>query len=407
MSNERPELVRRHPRVIWSRLKLKWPFLVWLLAVGVIFFFYQDTLQTGTVAGVLEVVREEPAPVETARLLKLHVREGQQVRPGDLIAEFDTSIIDAEIAELQSAASEDQLDFATRAAELEARFKLDQAQIERQYERAIEDGTVRQRELDFQFKADLTQLDVLSNQLRQVSGLVGSTPTEARALVAYRSELDAVARRVTLYPAALRETEADIARAREQLTTARQWTNALAPVNKAFAAQQRYADTREVLAALQKRKEHYVLRALNAGTVSRLLYQPGAVVPAAAPVCSTVVSGTRRVIAYVPEWLVHQIGLGTKGRVTQALRRDLQIEGTVTTIGPEIATLPGVASPIAGQSVRGRRIALQLTSTENLLPGETVAITFNDPAWLRRWNTLREKLLGQPAPATTSAPAKP
>lgn len=394
----------RHPRVLWSRLKLKWPFLVWLLAIGVIALFYQDTLRSGSVAGILEVIREESAPVETARLLKLHVHEGQQIKPGDLIAEFDTAIIDGEIAEITSSADEDQLDFATRAAELEARFKLDQAQIERQYERAIEDGIVRLRELNLQYDTDRTQTEVLSNQLRQITGLVGATLTEARDLVTYRSELDAAARRTSLYPIALRETEADIARAREQLAEARRLTNALAPVNNALAAQKSYAGSRELIAALTKRKESYTIRATSAATVSRINFRPGSVVPAAAPVVSLIVNGSERIIAYVPEFLVHQISIGTVGRVTQATRREIQLDATVTGVGPEIATLPGVASPIAGQPVRGRRITLAFQNSVGILPGETVVINFGDPAWARNLQYLRKRFFGEQT-ASASAPA--
>ena len=48
-------------------------------------------------SGTVESLREQAAPLETARLKAVHVIVGQEVRAGQLLVEMDTSILDAEL----------------------------------------------------------------------------------------------------------------------------------------------------------------------------------------------------------------------------------------------------------------------------------------------------------------------
>ena len=88
----------RHPAVWWSRTKIKWPFLVWLIAVVLAIFFYFHGARFGSMTGVVDTMSEDIAPAEDARLLAVLVAPGQTVRPGDVVAVMDTNLISAEIA---------------------------------------------------------------------------------------------------------------------------------------------------------------------------------------------------------------------------------------------------------------------------------------------------------------------
>ena len=102
------------PAVWWSRIKFRWPFLVWLAAIVIAALLFLRGGQTSVLSGVVEVVQEDISPHETARLGTLHVEEGQQVRQNNILAEFDTSILEAEIEicrlqdDLQGAVSREQ-----------------------------------------------------------------------------------------------------------------------------------------------------------------------------------------------------------------------------------------------------------------------------------------------------------
>src|SRR5690606_19164184 len=93
--NGRP--IPAHSEVIWSRMKLRWPFLVWLAAVGAGLYLYQHSSQSYTLNGVMDIERYKIAPLETARLLSLTVQPGQAVMKGDILARMDPSLLDSEL----------------------------------------------------------------------------------------------------------------------------------------------------------------------------------------------------------------------------------------------------------------------------------------------------------------------
>jgi multidrug resistance efflux pump len=399
MADQPPvQRVRRHPRIWWSRLKLKWPFLVWLGAIAFLVWIYGDAVHTGTVSGIIEVIHEEPAPHEGARLAKLGIREGQRVKPGEIIAEFDTAQLDAEIAQIKSQTESERFQFATRSAELDAQYKLDHTQLERQFEKTIDDGMLRLRELRFREQVDRSRHEVLTNEVRQITSILGTAASDARELIVYRAEMESLARSLALYPAAIRDTESDITHAREQLEAARLWTNSIGPVTNAIAAQTRYAAAREFITALQQRKTSYTIRANGSGIVSRVFHHEGDVLKASDPIATIVLQGSQQIIAFIPEWMVHDVGVGDEGIVSQSMRRIPLIKAKVTAIGPEIITLPGTVSPVANQPIRGRRAVLKIEGENDLMPGESVAIRFGDPAWLQQLKALRTRLAASRAP---------
>jgi len=87
----------RRPAARWKGIRFSWPFLVWLAAIVIAALLFLYSGQTSVLSGVVEVFQEDISPLETARLGTLHVEEGQQVRQNQILAEFDTSILEAEM----------------------------------------------------------------------------------------------------------------------------------------------------------------------------------------------------------------------------------------------------------------------------------------------------------------------
>lgn len=373
----------RHPRVLWSRLHYRWPFVVWLGAVAAVGWLYMNTGRTIQIAGAVEVIREEAAPLEAARLTKIHIVQGQQVKAGDLIAEFDTTLLDAEMADIKSDLNADQFEFATRAAELQARYEIDQIQLERQFLFAVNDAELRLRELKFQHASESNRLGVLRSQLRMLDPVLTASAADMKSLVTMRADEESLARTVALYPEMVSLAEADIVRIRAQHEAARNW-KFQGNVTNTIAAHERAAAAKDVLAALRKRKEAYVLRANNDGIVSRVLHQVGDVVPAADPIASVVTRDSQHIVAFVPESLVHHVAVGKEVWIARPLQSENLRPAQITALGPEVVTLPTRASPLPGQSVRGRRCTLDMTEAGGYLPGESVAIFLNRPWWVEQ-----------------------
>jgi len=127
--------IPKHPVVWWSRIKVRWPFFVWLAAIAAAAALFLHGGSAGSLSGVVEVFYEDISPLETARLKTLHVEEGQQIRKEHVLAEFDTSILEAEmeIYRLQAGA----------LGEVGgARQRLLQMRLDGYSLRALRDGTV-------------------------------------------------------------------------------------------------------------------------------------------------------------------------------------------------------------------------------------------------------------------------
>lgn len=87
-----------YPRLWRRRIARNWPFGLWLAVLVFIAAFYSRNQQFGRMAGIVEVVEEQVVPQETARLISINVTAGQRVKAGELLAQMDTSPIDAQIA---------------------------------------------------------------------------------------------------------------------------------------------------------------------------------------------------------------------------------------------------------------------------------------------------------------------
>ena len=66
-------LGKSHPKVVWSRLKIRWPFVVWLMAVGAVYLLVEHACTQSTLAGVVEPVSQDVAATSVSRLDEIKV----------------------------------------------------------------------------------------------------------------------------------------------------------------------------------------------------------------------------------------------------------------------------------------------------------------------------------------------
>lgn len=349
----------RHPRVMWSRIKYRWPFLVWLAAIGVVGYLYLDSGRTVAVSGVIEVVREEASPLETARLAEVYVRPGQQVVPGEPLARFDSAVLDAERAKMQ------------------AELAVDQIQMDRQFSRNVLDAETRLREVKFQKSLDENKLAVLNEQLKGLDQVMNFAVEDAARLAFYRAEARSLEQAIKLYPASIQALEEDVEKARQQMASAQDWSSGVT-TNAAGA-------TQDIWASFRLREDQYTLRARNTGTVSVVAQAPGDTVKEGTPVVVSVISGTQHIIGFVPESMAHRISVGDTALITRPMQSTETFPARVTVLGPEILALPNRVSPVPGQTIRGRRIVLVVDAENSFLPGESVDIHLNLPWWMKRY----------------------
>ncbi len=358
-----PHRTRAHPRVWWSRVKLRWPLLVWLGAAALAVGLYGETGRSPPWVGIVETVREEPAPAETARLTGVHVARGQPVRAGDLLAEFDTSVVDAGMQEIR------------------AEVALEQVQLERQFSLLEVDADRRLKDLRLRQAADQHRLEALRGQVEALRGVVGVDAGGVRELAALRAEQEALSRTLALYPDAVAQAGQDLEEARRQRDEARRWTGGDDP--------RRFGAARDLLATLQERRRMFTLRARSDGVVSEVLHAPGDVVAAGDPVLRIVAGRPRRVIALIPEARAETVPPGAPAWVAHRSPGSPLCRATVEVLGPDIDSFLEFTSPVTGRSPRGRRVVLLLDAGHDFLPGETVTVHRHKPAWVEKCEAWR------------------
>jgi multidrug resistance efflux pump len=314
--------------------------------------------QFGGMSGVVQVVREEVAPLETARLKAIHVAVGQRVRKGDVLAVMDSTIVDTETA-------------------------VEKLQIERQFAMAVSRAESNLRDLKIRQAESEGELDVLNTEVARLDELLAQHLIDAQTVARLRARQQALTRSRDFYPDMIKRLEDELARMQtrqgEVVAQLGSDTNDAAGLPEDVRSELEAGKTR--LGLLDFRRESYVLRAGSDGIVSELFYAPGSVVPAGLPIMTLVIDSARQVVGYLPEANARHLSVGMTVYLKSVSGQGAVVRARVTALLPDIATLPTRVSPFPTQVYRGRRVILVPTGANDFLPGESVSIELQTP-WL-------------------------
>lgn len=342
------------------------------------------------------------SPRIAARVLAIHVREGELVRPGQVLVELDLADQRAALAEAAAAVRAAQVEL-DRAIKASAAASVDRAAAVRSANARLEAATAALR------RARRGALPgELASAEHRVDGLIAAHTEAAQALVRAQTLFDQ-----GVMPRA--QLEAAIARERvcaEQVDAARADLDALRSLPRAedvalaqsqvaiaqadlAAARSRSAEAGVHAAAIRQARAQVLtaratesrvatsmddgaLRATAAGWVLRRHVEPGATLLPGAPALTIVSSGGIYVEAEAAEEDVAKFDPGTKLKVTSAGFPGTEFEGVVERVSP-------AAEPKADSGVRRQilRVRIRLTSGgDRLRPGEEVDVAgdFEHPA---------------------------
>ena len=372
ISFNKPKL-RKHPRLIWLRLVRAWPLLFWLLAVALVLVFFEDATRLNAISGVAETREERIAPLETARLTSISVTLGARVEANDVLAQMDTSLMEA------------------RAAAEEARLLQTEGTLQNNQQRVLEfvrefETAIQSTQEDFYRErllqsTDQAVLAALAAELQRLRPMLEAKLITEQAVAALLPQVAALEEKLKAYPELVKIQEDRLADAQRDLQVMRELL--AEPGRDAFdllttiqrkkeAAARILKDNRQRIA---RQREEYTLRATRPAIVAEIYHQPGEVVQAGDPVLRLVYDRPTRVIGFLPEDHLGDLTQGQSVWVTRESNARNRVEGTVEAIAPDVQALPGRISPIRGQAVRGRRIYVQFDVAKlELVPGETVLI---------------------------------
>ena len=367
-----------------QRLLAYWPFLVWLCVIAVAIHLHYRSSRFGGMAGAVETVAEDVAPLETSRLLSINVELGQRVRPGDVVARMDTSLVDAEIAQVEAAIFEAESSIGD--------FQRSTLNMLRQFDDDIRDAELALRDLERREERDGAQLAELKQQQQKLEmlyekKLIGETQVNAmrpkivaleHEVLGYEGLREIQQRRREAAGAARKDVAASLGLGSESISLKELET----AVNQMVNAQKDVLEAGKLAAAI--RKQSYTLGAARDGVVSRIFENPGNVVPAGRAVLRLVGEKPSRVVGFLPEIYVTNLKTGLQARVWRQNGKGPRVPAVVASIAPEVQALPGRASPIRGQDLRGRRVILDIQGDHDFIPGETVQVSVDAQGW-RAW----------------------
>lgn len=309
----------------------------------------------GQVLGFARVETEAITSPEPARISFVKVDLGQTVLPGDVVAQLDTSLIDAEITVAQS--ERDELSAAVASERARNLRHIDEslAELERDLAKA---------------KEEQARVGAEAAAVRAESDRVAKLVATKQAIVDDLSRLgireSSLAPLVAVKPKtiALMQTQAeDLKRAR----------NDLGPLTADLEAKVDLAEKK--LDRLKLRREGYTLKAARSGRVAEVLKRAGELVDPTTPILR-LVSATTRVVACVPEGQHLQVVEGTMARLRPKSSTVTPLRGTVVARSPLVGELPPQCRVNPSTPAWGREVVVSVDTSIDLVAGQSFEIEF-------------------------------
>jgi HlyD family secretion protein len=336
--------------------------LIVLLAIAVVaaLIVWRRAATTATPAdiialsGRIEADEAAVAPKLAGRILDVHVREGDTVKAGDVIAVLADEQVRAR--EAQAAAALSQAEARGKAARNQIdvlQEQLRQAQLHTEQAKIDAAGRVRQAEADLAgAEAQLAQQQA-SYQLalydkdayqklaesgavseRQAKVAVSTADQQAAALVAAQRRVDAAQGALTTAKANL--TNADIREA-ETATVRKQLAEQEAAVSSA-AAEIEHA--RAQLAEAQANRDDLTIKAPFAGTIVTRSAEPGEVVGIGTTLVTLVDLSRVYLRGFVPEGRIGTVKIGQPAHVFLDSSPNEAIDAAVSRVDPQATFTP-------------------------------------------------------------------
>lgn len=346
---------------MWSRIKVRWPLLIWLLSVVGFLAIWKDLGAKLIFSGVVTTRSHPIITIEPARVAKVHVVNGQQVAAGDVVAELDTSVLQGEIdAEVQA------------QAETIAEHKLEIARAERTFQQVVFEAEVDLRDLAIQRAAEQAELASIQQELDRLKPLVERNLADPLSVAGLRARADALTKGLEQYPAA-EKARADYMDWARKALAASQAENAVAPdPNNAPAAR-----------ALRARLPLFTLSAPVAGVITNVTVSAGEGVREGDTLVTLVENTSGLISGFLHEDMVNDVKVGQDlWAFVDPLEKEY-VPVKVSALGPNIIDIPTAQSLFPGRMIRGRPVLLEIQGAHTLLPGQRVTMRSSVPWWVK------------------------
>ncbi len=367
------------PNLSWHirrpRFRDWWTFLVWLGACFAAYWLYLGSPQPDSawaIRGVVDAGGVSLSPVETARIQKIHVKEGQQVRRGDVLVTMDMSLI-------AHGVSSDMLD----AIRIETAFGETHQDVLQAVSQRLDAIAAIEADVSVcrqDWEREEAQLKALKEEQKHREALYADRVIDDLTRIQLLPEIANLEKAVALYPKRIEMYDKQLAQAQAYYRNIMEWLGAKDghPISEAIRRRLNEEQVRTLLTQARAEavlhKEAYRIVAPYDGTVSQVLGHEGEVVAADIPILRIVSNVPDRIIAYLAEMQVGQIQVGQKLLVMGTYRQNEgKVFATVESVSSEVYTSSYIISSTGRQvPVRAQRAILRIHDAHPFVGGEAV-----------------------------------
>ena len=374
------------------RLRRFLPWALWLLAAAIAIPLGISQAGIGSSPAIVEARVAALAPMRTdhrLRVSKILVIPGQPVKTGDLLAQMDTTELDADLAIANAKLAYVEI----LAGWQQLRMEDDHARTSHALAAMAERAAVDVARIVAEAERDRSELSQLDANMELEEKLVGDQLANADRLKSMRVQRAALGKKVQEYKTAVVQARKSASGSTRRLDEWRRSTKgskaAQAKQDAALAAAQAMQDdARAAAGELQKKeiarlellRKFHEIRAPFDGRVGDILVRVGELsADPASPILTVVEEQSEKAIAYLRQNDAHKVRVGDRAKLVPRDLRGPALTGQVTALAPSMTELPARFRRMPNLVEFSRNVYIALDAPASL-PNLAYDAVFNRPS---------------------------
>lgn len=340
-----------------------WTPLVIFVVTALAALLLNGGTQTGaSIIGFAGAEQVNLATAEGGRLTRVSVTAGQQVVEGQVVAQLDSSTLDAEMKVLEAEIQQ----LVSQVSATDAEAGRQEIMDARQLSQSVDQAQVALAKEEGALGEATARLEALTQEKTRLEALVKERLATADELAKISLEHARIAREVAERPHNISHLKEQVENAQALLK--RPQRNYRETITSPIRQELEVAERR--LELLMARREQLTVKAPARGQVASVVHHVGEVIPAGETLVTLVREIPARVVACVSEQQALEVRAGMSAvlRARDATSRALSAQ--VVALGPLVNEMPIRCRRSPSVPVWGREVILQLSQPASMVPGE-------------------------------------
>jgi len=356
---------------MFSRLKTKLPFFVWLLAIAAVAGLVMLGGKGNMLPGMVERTDMVVGSTQTGILKEFQVAPGQDIHVGQVVARIDDQTL------------------RDQQAKLALDVKMEALKVGQTFTEFAFDALTKRDEKTLELRKAQSEITAIDEQMVKLNRLISDGLLEPQATASLTSRRETLAKTIELYPAAFENLDQQIRWANDQK---QRQTKAILKPGEFFE------DPAVVTEAdlLKRQIENCEVRSPGGGIVSIVNVPQGQYVEAGQPLFTLVLTNNNMIVAFLDQNARLQVEIDQEWlvRASNTAVDEGYYRARVESLAPDVVALETKMSMLPTKTPRGRFVRLELLEPAPFLPGQSVMLVTKKPAWhdVSKW--IRERIRG-------------